>query len=576
MKRVLIPLAAAIGLLALATCSDPAPEAHYYGGPPAAPAEADDYMIAAAHPLAAEAGLEILRDGGSAVDAAIAAELVLTLVEPQSSGVGGGAFMLHYDDETDAVAAYDGRETAPAGIDAEVFLRPDGTRRDFFDAVVGGQSVGVPGFLRMADLAHRAHGRLPWADLFAPAIRLAEEGFEITPRYHRLVANDPYLKVSPQAARYFYDASGAAHAVGTRQRNPALAETLHILARDGAAAFYDGPIANDIVAAVRMAPRNPGMLSRADMANYEAKARDALCGAYRDYKVCSMPPPTSGGVALLQMLAMLERFDLAALGPTSPDAWHLIAEAGRLAFADRNRYLADTDFVTVPVAGLLDPDYLAARARLIDPAASMGRAVAGDPAAAPANGDGASAEVPSTTHLAVVDGDGNAVSMTASIENVFGSRLMVRGFLLNNQLTDFSFTPESGGRPVANRVEPGKRPRSSMSPVLGFDEDGELLFATGSPGGSRIIGYVLKSVIAMIDWDLNAQQAVAAANIVNRNGATELEAGTGVEEIATALETRGHETIIRSMTSGAHAIRVRDGELEGGADPRREGIAIGD
>ena len=576
MKRILTPLAAAIGLLALATCSDPAPEAHYYGGLSPDPAEADDHMIAAAHPLAAEAGLEILRDGGSAVDAAIAAGLVLTLVEPQSSGIGGGAFMLHFDAEAGAVAAYDGRETAPAGIDADVFLDPEGTRRDFFDAVVGGQSVGVPGFLRMAELAHSAHGRLPWADLFAPAIGLAEDGFEITARYHKLVTDDPYLKVSPQAARYFYDASGAAHPVGTRQRNPALAETLRILARDGAAAFYDGPIANDIVATVRMAQRNPGSLSRADMAAYQAKARDALCGTYRDYKVCSMPPPTSGGVALLQMLAMLEGFDLAALGPTSPDAWHLIAEAGRLAFADRNRYLADADFVAVPVAGLLDPAYLAERARLIDRTASMGTAVAGTPAAAPATGDGATAEVPSTTHLVVVDGDGNAVSMTASVENAFGSRLMVRGFLLNNQLTDFSFGPGRDGALVANRVAPGKRPRSSMTPVLGFDGDGELAFATGSPGGSRIIGYVLKSVIAMVDWGLDPQRAVAAANIVNRNGATELEAGIGLEALAAALEARGHETITRKMISGLHAIRVRDGDLEGGADPRREGIAIGD
>jgi gamma-glutamyltranspeptidase/glutathione hydrolase len=567
--------------LALTACAPAAPPESNHTTATAAtarPATTTRDMVVAAHPLAAEAGREILRKGGSAADAAIATELVLGLVEPQSSGIGGGAFLLHYDAATGRVDAYDGRETAPAGIRSDVFMAPDGTPREFFDAVVGGQSVGVPGFLRMAALVHEDHGRLPWAELFAPAIRIAEEGFEITPRYHDVVAEAPFLKTFPATRAYFLDAAGEPFPVGTIQRNPAYAETLRTIARDGADAFYEGPIADAVAATVEDAPRNPGTLSVADMAAYRAKERGALCAAYRLWRVCSMPPPTSGGIALLQILGMLERFPLGQYAPDSPDAWHLITEASRLAFADRNRYVADTDFVDVPVAGLLDKDYLAARSALIEPATSLGHAEPGvPPGADPDTAVGASPAQPSTTHLAVVDAAGNAVSMTASIESAYGSRLMVRGFLLNNELTDFSFNPVADGRPVANRVEPGKRPRSSMTPVLGFDQAGHLLFASGSPGGSRIIGYVLKSVIGVLDWNLDMEQAVALPNIVNRNGPTEIEQGPGAEAMAAALAARGEDVkIVDHMTSGLHGIRVRRGELEGGADPRREGVALGD
>ncbi len=529
-------------------------------------------MVAAANPLAAEAGMAMLRQGGSATDAAIATALVLGLVEPQSSGIGGGAFLLHYDAKARDVAAYDGRESAPATADEALFLKADGEPMSFWEAVVGGRSVGTPGLLRMLELAHRDHGKLPWATLFQPAIRLAEQGFAVSPRLHGLIAGDQYLKRYPATAAYFHDTAGDPLPVGHLLKNQDYADTLRAVAEGGADAFYRGPIALDIASRVQSVGDNPGHLGYLDLRGYQAKRRDPVCLPYRQWVVCGMPPPTSGGVAVLQMLKVLEPFDLAALEPASPEAIHLVAEAGRLAFADRNRFLADSDFVDVPVAALLDPDYLAARSALIDPTASMGQASPGLPttqAHSPAQ-----LNPPSTSHLSVVDAEGNAVSMTASIESAFGSRLMARGFMLNNELTDFSFRPEADGRPVANRVQPGKRPRSSMSPTLVLDRQGRFVMAIGSPGGSRIIGYTAKAIIASLDWNLTMQQAVALPNFVNRNGATDLEEGTGIESAKAALEALGHEVTLRGMTSGLHGIRRTEGGLDGGADPRREGVVL--
>ena len=543
-------------------------------GAPSAPAAARRHMIAAANPHASEAGLEILRAGGSAVDAAIAAQMMLTLVEPQSSGIGGGAFLLHYKSESREVQAYDGRETAPVTATSALFLTPDGNPMGFWDAVVGGRAVGTPGVLRMLELAHRQHGKLPWARLFEPAIRLAEQGFPVSPRLRGLIARDRFLGGQPSTRAYFFDAAGEPLAAGSVLKNPALAETFRKIAAQGTGVFYEGEIGADIVAAVRGVADNPGLLSSDDLAAYPAKERAPLCAPYRAWIVCGMPPPTSGGVAVLQILGMLSHFQVRELPPLSAEAAHLIAEASRLAFADRNQFLADTDFVEVPLGRLLSADYLAQRAGLISPSASLGRAAPGLPtesAAMPAQ-----EEPPSTSHLVVVDAEGNAVSMTSSIENGFGARLMVRGFLLNNQLTDFSFRPERDGRPVANRVEPGKRPRSSMSPFLVLDREGRFVMAVGSPGGSRIIGYVAQALIAALDWNLDPQAATAQAHVINRNGPTDLEFGSQATGLVPALEKLGHKLRFPEMTSGLHAIRQSGSQLLGGADPRREGVALGD
>ena len=542
-----------------------------------APVRASNAMIAAAHPAAAEAGARILAAGGAAVDAAIAAQMVLGLVEPESSGIGGGGFLLHYDAARDSVESYDGRETAPAAVDETLFLAADGTPRPWQEAAVGGLSVGVPGVVRMLAQAHRAHGRTPWAQLFEPAAALAERGFAISPRLAHMIEKNPDLARFRDTRAYFFHPDGSPKRAGEILVNPAYAETMRAIAQAGADALHEGPIAVEIVAAVQDDPVNPGSLALSDLANYRARERPPVCGNYRRHRVCSMGPPSSGGVTLLQILGLLERFDLAALTPGSVEAVHLISEASRLAFADRNRYLADSDFVPVPVAGLLDPGYLRRRALLIDPDRAMGEAAPGAPPGSEglARADAAAPEFASTSHLSVVDSHGNALSFTTSVERAFGSRLMAAGFLLNNQLTDFSFAPIGEHGPVANRVQPGKRPRSSMTPTLIFDEAGRLIATLGSPGGSRIIGFVAQSVIALLDWGLDAQAALSLPRHVNRNGATELDAGTDLERLVPALEALGHEVRVRPLVSGLHAIRRVDGVLEGGADPRREGIALG-
>ena len=536
------------------------------------------HMISAANPLASAAGRDILRAGGSAVDPAIAAQAVLTLVEPQSSGIGGGAFLMHFRKSDGRVDAFDGRETAPAAIRPDVFMTPDGRRRPFRDVSTGGAAVGVPGILRMLALAHQEHGKLPWARLFERAIFLSENGFPISPRLHAMIRRATDLRAFPEAAEYFLSPDGTARPVGSILRNPALADTYRRLAAGGAEVFYRGAIARDISAAVANAARNPATMTLADIAGYRAVKRAPICRPYRIWRLCGMPPPTSGGLTTLQILGLLEGFDMARIPPSSVQAVHLISEASRLAYADRRRYIGDPDFVAVPVEGMLDPGYLRRRAENISSGESMGRASPGRPRGAEnANlADDDREGFPSTSHLSVIDGDGNAVSMTTTIERAFGSRLLVRGFLLNNQLTDFAFIPRRDGRTVANAVGPGKRPRSSMSPTLVFDADGKLFATVGSPGGSRIIGYVTKALIGLIDWKLDMQAAIDLPNHINRNGATELEKDTPLTRHADALKRLGHDVKTGALVSGLHGIRVTPVGYDGGADRRREGVALGD
>jgi gamma-glutamyltranspeptidase/glutathione hydrolase len=541
------------------------------------PTFARNDMVVAAHPLAAETGRDILRAGGNAVDAAIATALVLNLVEPQSSGVGGGGFLVFYSAANHQIATIDGRETAPLAAKPDRFLNPDGTPMHFFTAVVGGRSIGVPGYLRMLELAHRKFGRLPWARLFAPAIRLATDGFRVSDRLHALLAEDPFLPRSPSAKAYFYHGDGSPLAAGEIVTDPPLARVLGEVATRGADAFYDGAIAQDIVGAIRAASP-AGDMSRDDLARYRAREREPVCGPYRDYRVCGMGPPSSGAITMLQLFGMLQRFAPHQLDLRTASGIHLFAEAGKLAFADRDRYLADTDFVPAPVAGLLDPHYLAARAALIDPERDSGTpALPGDPPQRHADlGDDAAPELPSTSDLAVIDRDGNAASMTVSIENAFGSRVMVDGFLLNNELTDFSFLPARDGKPVANRVEPGKRPRSSMSPTLVFDARG-LKLIVGSAGGPAIIEDVGKTIIAVLDGHLDLQAAMDLPDIGDRNGGdTEIEAGPWAADLAAALKARGHTVRVAPHPSGIAAIEITDQGLEGAADSRRDGTGAGD
>lgn len=531
-------------------------------------------MVAAANPLAAQAGREILAAGGSAVDAAAAVQLVLNLVEPQSSGIGGGAFMVHWDGTT--MTTLDGREMAPAAGKPERFLGADGKPMKFYDAVIGGRSVGVPGTVRLLETAHKRWGKLPWRQVIEPAATLAENGFTISPRLNGLLTQEKYLQNDPVARAYFYDTDGKPKAVGTVLKNPAFAKTLRTLAEKGADGFYSGEIAEDIVASVTGHPTNPGDMTLDDLKAYKVEERPALCGPYRTFKVCGMGPPSSGQVAVQQILGILQETDMAALKP-GPDAVHWIAEAGRLAYADRALYLADPAFVNVPVKGLTDPGYLKSRAALVDPTKSMGKAKPGEPPLQKTYFWGASEGIEfGTSHMSIVDRNGNAVSMTTTIEDGFGARLMTKsGFLLNNELTDFSFATVEDGKPVANRVEAGKRPRSSMAPTIVLDEGNKLYAVVGSPGGSLIINYVAKTLVGLLDWKLDPQVAADLPNAGSRNGPTELEAGTEAAEWKAGLEAKGHEVKLIDQNSGIHAILVTPAGLVGGADSRREGVAIG-
>ncbi|HUU36463.1 MAG TPA: gamma-glutamyltransferase [Vicinamibacterales bacterium] len=549
-------------------------------------------MVAAANPLAVEAGVSILAQGGSAIDAAIAVQMMLTLVEPQSSGIGGGAFLMHYDAGAKALVGYDGRETAPAAATPDQFMKL-GKPLDFISAVTGGLSVGTPGVIRMMALAHARHGKLPWAALFQPAIDLADRGFPISPRL--------YTTLGFVAKRLCNERVIAAHYLkpdctpkdeGSLLKNPELAATLRTIAADGADAFYSGPIAEAIVNAVRSHPTNPGRLSLQDLANYTPKLRPPMCGPYRGLRICGMPPESSGTLAVLQILGMLEHFDVAKYPPNSVDAVHLITEAYRLAYADRQKYVGDPDFLSVPVAGLLDPGYLRRRSALITMERSMGVPTAGTPPGAPPRGLDDSLSLPSTSHVSIVDKDGNMIAMTTTVESVFGSLQMVKGFILNNQLTDFSLTPnDADGHPVANRVEAGKRPRSSMAPTLVFGADDHVEAVVGSPGGSNIIQYVTKTLVGLIDWKLDIQQAIDLPNFGAQTSAvTELEQGTVLSSLRQGLAARGHTISMVDINSGLQGIVFNGrrgtgpapfahdpgkGRWAGGADPRREGTAKG-
>ncbi len=544
------------------------------------PVVAQDWMVAAANPLAVEAGADVLAAGGTAADAMVAVQAVLGLVEPQSSGLGGGAFLVWYDAESGELTTLDGRETAPLDVTPTLFQGEDGEPLGFFDAVVGGLSVGTPGTPALMEDAHRRWGRSNWGDLLEPAIDLADGGFSVSARMAGSIANDAErLSTFPATAAYFLP-DGAPLAEGTLLQNTAYANTLRAMQAQGADAIYHGPIAEGIVETVRSAEGNPGLLSLRDLAVYEVIERPAVCAAYRDMDVCGMGPPSSGALTVGQILGISGQFDLST--PDDPEAWRIIGDASRLAFADRGRYMADSDYVPMPTEGLIDPAYLEERAQLIggdrtDGFVALPEVSPGNPTWDHAQvwADDQSLEFPSTSHISIVDSYGNVLSMTTTIENGFGSRLMAPGgFLLNNELTDFSFRTHSDGIPIANRIEPGKRPRSSMSPTIVM-QDGEPVLAIGSPGGSRIIGYVATTIIAHYDWGLDIQDAISLPHAVNRFGTYDLEEGTDAEALAEGLEGIGYEVNIRGLNSGLHAIAITPDGLMGGADPRREGIALG-
>ena len=561
------------------------------------------FAVAAAHPLATQAGFDVLKAGGSAVDAAIAVQMVLGLVEPQSSGLGGGAFLLHSMAGEGAqsnvkVQAFDGRETAPAAATEDLLLNADGQPLAFHTAVVGGRSVGAPGVLRMLAQAHAQHGKLPWASLFAPAIALAHQGFAMSPRLHAQLKADAYLRLDPAARAYFYQASGEPHAIGHVLRNPELAAVLQRIAVEGVQAFYQGEVAEAVVRKVQQHPSNPGRLALSDLANYQAKERTPVCfdhaAVSRVYRVCGFPPPSSGAIAIGQILGMLQHTPASLMssptetadGTPDPRWLHLYTEASRLAFADRALYVADPDFVPAPSGewqSLLAPAYLRERAKLIRPTA-MPQALPGTPVRAQRSSFAPMAAQPEfgTSHISIVDGWGNALAMTTTIEDAFGSRQMVKGFLLNNELTDFSFAPrDAQGRLVANRVQPNKRPRSSMSPTLVFDKaTGQLVMSVGSPGGAMIIHFTAKTLYGVLNWGLSPQQAIDLPNFGNVGGPVVLEEQRFAPPTVAALRARGAEVREQALTSGLQAIvrKVDNGKPVwiSGADPRREGVVLGE
>lgn len=539
---------------------------------------AKTHMMASANPYASKAGMEILNDGGNAIDAMVAVQLVLGLVEPQSSGLGGGAFLVYFDGTENRLTTYDGRETAPADATADMFLDQNGQPMRFFDAVVGGRSVGTPGTVKLLHETHKKHGKLAWERLFEPAIHLAENGFKVSPRLNSLISNSAESLYRFEATRnYFLSEEGVPLFPGTIIKNVEYANTLRMIAKNGADAFYKGELAERIVQTVQNAPGNPGKLSLDDLSGYRIKERNPVCLNYREHDICGMGPPSSGALTVGQILGILEPYDLRKLGPTAPESWRLIGDASRLAFADRSQYMADSDFVKLP-KGLLNKSYLEQRSKLLSRQNALGQddVLPGNPPQDHASNFAAdnSLELPSTSHFSIADRFGNVLSMTTTIENGFGSRLMVGGFLLNNELTDFSFVPEIGGQLVANRIEPGKRPRSSMTPTIVM-KDGKPVLAVGSPGGSRIIGYVAKTLIAWIDWDMDVQSAINLPHLLNRFGTYDLEKGTTAEQLEKPLEKLGYKTEIRDLNSGLHAIEITTQGFEGGADPRREGLAVG-
>ena len=542
---------------------------------PRATVTTDTAMVSAANPHAVQAGVDVLAAGGTAADAAVAVQMMLNLVEPQSSGIGGGAFMLYWDAAAKKLSTFDGREKAPASATPAYFQNEEGEPLKWWDAVVGGRSVGVPGTLKLLEHVHAKHGVQEWPDLLNPAISKAREGFKVSPRLAESIAGAAERKLDMfDATRdYFFNDDGTPLAAGSYLTNDEFARTLREIASNGSTSFYSGTIAEDIVAAVKT-ETNPGELTLDDLAGYEVVERDPVCVPYRVYDVCGMGPPTSGGLTMGQILTLLNNFDLPSMGPTA-EAWHLYIEAAKLAYADRGMYMADSDFVSMP-EGLLDKTYLSERAGLIDASMAMEKAEAGSPPST--DGLNFSADLQpereGTSHFSIVDQFGNIISMTTTIETGFGSRVMTNGFLLNNELTDFSFKDMKDGKPVANRVEGGKRPRSSMSPTMVF-KDGSPMLAIGSPGGSRIINYVTQKVIAILDWEMDLQTALDLPHVVNRNGSTDLEEGTDAVAYQAELEALGHEIKVRGLNSGLHAIAIKDGKLHGAADSRREGIAAG-
>lgn len=539
------------------------------------PALAEKGAVSAADPRAAEAGQLILRQGGSAADAALAMMLALTVVEPQSSGIGGGGFFVYHDAKRGQPATIDGRETAPAALREDRFLKPDETPLPFRDAFLGGHSVGVPGNIALAAKAHEKWGRLPWAQLFAPAIRLAEQGYVVTPRLAGVIAQMAPLWTGLDATKAIYFENGRPKTAGEVIRNPALAKTLRQIARHGPKAFYQGQIAKEIAAAISNASQNPAPLTRADLAGYQAKERPPVCVLYRIYKLCGMGPPSSGATTVFQILGMVERFDLKALGKEDPKAWHLIAEAMRLAYADRDKYLGDSDFVDVPVAGLLDKNYIASRSALISETSVLPRYDAGLPPGAPVRTAAVPGEVSGTTHFVAIDRAGNVASMTSTVEGPFGSQLVAAGMVLNNELTDFSFVPSKEGAPVANRPQAGKRPLSSMAPTIVYDAAGQPIFVVGAAGGKRIIMQVAKTLIAHLDWGLSAREAIAAPNVWFAGENVIVESGTFLADKADKLAGFGRPVLANPiMPSKANAAERTPQGWVGAADPRSDGVGL--
>ena len=537
----------------------------------------DQFMVTAANPHAVEAGYKVLKEGGSAVDAAIAVQAMLGLTEPQSSGIGGGAFILYWDNEQQKLYTIDARETAPKEATEALFLDQDGNAPPWIEAVVGGRSVGTPGVLRGLELAHDKWGKLDWQPLFKDAIDLAETGFEVSPRLAKLVKSEinPGVKKLPIIANYLFP-NGEPVKAGSTLVNKDYAESLSLIAEQGADAFYQGPLAEKIVDAVRHSTIAPGVLSTKDLAEYQAIIREPVCDAYRQYQVCGMGPPSSGGLTTLQTLGILQNYDVSSWQVNGEEFAHYFTQASRLAFADRNQWIADPDFVSVPVEGMLNDEYLSKRAKQIG-REDMVKAKPGL-YLKPEYQQDIAYERPNTSHMSIVDSEGNVISMTTSIEMAFGSTVMVEGFILNNQLTDFSLTPmDEAGRKIANRVQPGKRPRSSMSPTIVLNQSGDqVVHALGSPGGSRIINYVTQTLVGLIDWNLNMQQAIDLGHVTNRNDYTALEKGRDIATLKAVLEKRGHEIKVIDLNSGIHGItRLPNGQLQGGADPRREGIVMG-